>query len=184
MNKAILKRLAVELREEVGADPRGAFDPHRLAGEYGVGEVSLSGLDCAAAAQHFRELRPTAFSGALVPVGSGSFIVENDVHDPQRRRSTAAHEMAHWVREHPFTVTLMASERRRGIADREHEAEADELAGELLLPAAAARWLAYRRATEEDVADRFDVSVEMARWRMTAAGARKIAARADAARRR
>lgn len=182
MNKAALDRLAAELRGEVGTDPRGAFGPYALAELYGVQVVSLSGLDCAAAVWHFTATRPAVFSGALVPVGTGAVILENHSHDPHRRRSTAAHEMAHWTLEHPFHEALFATARGCRIGDREQEAHATELAGELLVPIAAAKWLAYRNATDQEVADRFDISLEMARWRMHGTGARKIAARAAARR--
>lgn len=183
MNKAELGRLALELRGEVGVDAHAAFDPYRLAEQYGIEVHLLSTLDCVPAAAHFTVTRPAAFSGALVPVGTGAVILENDAHDRRRRRSTAAHEMAHWVREHPFTTPLMASsERGCRIGDREQEAEATELAGQLLVPTDGAVRLAFRDATDEDAAERFDVSIEMARWRMNGSGARKRARRAAAAR--
>ena len=119
----------------------------------------------------------------LVPLGAGATIVENDAHDRFRRRSTTAHEMAHWVREHPFTVALMAAEYGCGIADRRLEAEATELAGQLLIPTTAAVRLAHRGATNQDVAELYDVSLEMARWRLDSTGARKIAQRTAARRR-
>lgn len=183
MNKAALARLAAELRGEVGTDPRGAFDPYALAGLYGVEVVSLSGLDCAAATRHLSATRPAVLSGALVPVDTGAVILENHSHDRHRRRSTAAHEMAHWTLEHPFREALFATARGCRIGDRDQEAEATELAGELLVPIAAAKWLAHRDTPDEEIADRFDVSLEMARWRMNGTGARKIAARSAARRR-
>ena len=42
--------------------------------------------------------------------------------------------------------------------------------------------VAYNKATDEDVARRFGISVQFARWRMNATGARKIAKRAFAKR--
>lgn len=145
----------------------------------------LSALDCAPAAAHFAVTKPAAFSGALVPVGTGAVILENDAHDRRRRRSTAAHEMAHWVREHPFTAPLMASsERGCRIGNRDQETEATELAGQLLIPVDGAVRLAFRGATDEDAAERFDVSIEMARWRMNGSGARTVARRTAAVRQR
>lgn len=183
MTKAALARLALELRAEVGADPRGPFDPYALAAEYGLAVVSMSELDCADAVRHFTATRPAAFSGALVPVGTGARILENNSHDRLRRRSTVAHEMAHWALEHVFRGILLATANRCGIGSRQDERDAAELAGELLVPVSAARWLAYQDATDPDVADRFDVSIEMARWRMNGTGARVVAARTAARRR-
>jgi len=77
----------------------------------------------------------------------------------------------------------MAAERGCGIADRELETEAGELAGHLLIPTAGALRLAHHRATDQDVAELFNVSVRMARWRMDSTGARRIAERTASKRR-
>lgn len=182
MTKAALRRLALELRAEVGVGPHGVFDPYGLAEEYGLAVHRLSDLDCLEAAGHFGSVNPGVFSGALVPLGRGAVILDNDSHDPLRRRSTVAHEVAHWVLEHPFTAPLMTSSRGCRIGHPAHEKEAAELGGELLVPADAAQRLAYRDASDTEVADVLDVSVEMARWRMDATGARKIARLAAAKR--
>lgn len=184
MNKAQLKRLALELREEVGLSPFEVFDPYRLAELYGVDVYQLCDLECSPEAMtHFRVTRSEVFSGALVPVGTGAVIIENDAHDPFRRRSTAAHEMAHVTLGHPFTAT-MVNERGCRTAEPAHEAEAAELGGELLLSFEAAKGLAWFRLSDEEAALKYGVSVEIARWRLNATGARKIASRARAKRQR
>ncbi|UJP41061.1 ImmA/IrrE family metallo-endopeptidase [Cellulomonas palmilytica] len=183
MNKAGLKRLALEVREEIGLGPHDPLDPLQLADAYGIDVLPLSQLGCSPTVlAHFQSARQSVFSGALVPLSDGStVIVENDTHAPERRVSTASHEMAHVILEHPFTATLMDGKGCR-ISEPAHEAEAAELGGELLIPTDAARRLAYLNVADVDVARRFGVSVEMARWRMTATGARKVAARARAKR--
>lgn len=185
MNKAALKRLALELREELDLTPHDPFNPLDLARLYGVEVIRLSEIDCSPEAlNHFRIERPAVFSGALVPLPDGStVIVENDWHVPERRVSTASHEMAHVTLEHPFSATLTNSKGCR-VSVKEHEAEAAELSGELLIPSDAARKLAFDGVSDEVAAERFGVSVEVARWRLNASGARKIAARAHAKRRR
>jgi Zn-dependent peptidase ImmA (M78 family) len=180
-NKAECKRLAVELRAEIGLGPMDALDPWKLANEYGVEVFGLTALPLDhGAREHFTITRPDVFSGALIPVGNGAVIIENDAHPEARRRSTMSHELAHVVREHRFGASLV-NERGCRLADQVQEDEAAELAGELLVPFEAAKLLARRRATNEAVALQFGVSVEMARWRMDATGARKIAERTAAA---
>ncbi|MET8524707.1 ImmA/IrrE family metallo-endopeptidase [Micromonospora sp. NPDC005172] len=177
MNKAALKRLAIELREEVGVGIHDVFDPYQLAKLYGIQVISLSSSGCSEEAlQHFQVKRPDVFSGALVPFNNGAIILENDLHLPERKRSTCSHEMAHVVLEHPFTAALV-NERGCRVANREHEQEAAELSGELLLPFEAAKLLARRRASDEEAAKRFAVSVDFARWRLNSTGARIIASR-------
>lgn len=180
MNKSALKRLAVELRTEAGCGTHDRFDPYQLADLYGVDVHRLSDLDCAEAALiHFRVTRPEVFSGALVPlVTGGAVIIENDAHSPERRRSTASHEMAHLALEHTFQASLADGDARRcRLTNKEQEAEAAELSGELLLPYEAAKFLAIRSVSDEEAAKRFDVSVEIAAWRLNSTGARKMAER-------
>lgn len=181
MNKSALRRLALEVREEVDLTPQDPFDPFELAKLYGVDVVRLSDVECSRAAlEHFQITRPEVFSGALVPFSDGStVIVENDAHSWERRVSTASHEMAHVVLEHPFRAALTNAKGCR-IADQEHEGEATELGAELLIPTEAARRLAYNGATDEEAAVRYGVSVALARWRLNVTGARKIAVRARA----
>lgn len=180
MNKAALKRLALELRGEIGLGPYEPFDPHQLAGVYGIGVYQLCDLDCSAEAmRHFLIDSVEVFSGALVPVGDGAVILENDRHDASRRRATAAHEMAHVVLGHPFAMTLV-NERGCRTADPNHESEAAELGAELLLSFEAAKRLARRHATDAEAAAQYGVSPQIARWRLDSTGARLIAQRAEA----
>jgi len=178
VNKAALKRLALEVRREIGIDVLEALDPYALAREYGVEIVRLSDLDCSPGTiEHFTSIRKGVFSGALIPLGGGgAVIVENDSHAVERRISTAGHEMAHVLLEHPFDATITDSTGCR-MGSRAHEEEAAELGAELLIPTDAAHQLAYRGVRDEEVAARFGVSLQLARWRLDATGARVRAAR-------
>lgn len=180
INKAACRRLAGEVRAELGLESMDALDPWDLAELYGVPVVSLSALPLDHdIREHFQTVRPLVFSGALLPHLTGAVIIENDAHPLARRRSTMSHEMAHVVREHRFGASLV-NEKGCANADRFQEDEAAEISGELLIPFDAAKQLARRQATDDEVALRFRVSLELARWRMNATGARKIAARSAA----
>jgi Zn-dependent peptidase ImmA (M78 family) len=183
-NKAELARLAIEVRQQdLGLTEYQRLCPYQLAEEHGITVYSLADLaaaGCSAEAiELFASLKPEVWSAALVPNGTGQFIVENVAHNRLRRRSNVAHEMAHLILEHEFDEILFAGD-ERGCKDpvsKRVEAEATELSGELLLPAAAARRAAIRRLSDQDVADLFDISVDFARWRMNVSGARLIAQR-------
>ncbi|MEX5268569.1 ImmA/IrrE family metallo-endopeptidase [Kocuria sp. CPCC 204721] len=176
------KQLALEVRAEIGLGPHDPFDPYHLAEMYGIRVVRLTDLNESDAVRHFTEVRVSALSGALIPDGSSLLILENDIHTPQRRRSTLSHEMAHVILEHSFGVTL-AYDRKCGLGG-DSENEADLLAGELLIPFDAALRQAWKDATNEEVATLFEVSTQHAAWRMNASGARKIVRRTRAARQR
>lgn len=113
----------------------------------------------------------------LVPIGSGAVIIENDSHPKVRRRSTVSQELAHVVSEHNTSLV----ERGCRLADPDQEGEAAAFAGELLVAFEAVKLLARKRLSNEEVALRFGVSVDMARWRMDSTGARINAKRRTAA---
>lgn len=177
LNKAACKRLAAQVREELGLTPMDALDPWDLAREYGIDVVQLSDLPVGDQVRdHFTVHRTDVFSGALVPLGTGVLIVENDAHPLVRRRSTMGHELAHVLGEHTFSAGFV-NERGCRIADDVQEGEAAEIGAELLVPFEAAKLLARRGATNQEVALQFGVSVELARWRMDSTGARLMAKR-------
>lgn len=133
--------------------------PYQLAEEHGTDVYSLEELAASGCPQqaidYFTSVDPEAWSAALVPNGTGRFIVENTVHLPRRRRSNVAHEMARLLLEHEFDRVLFTDGKRgcRNPATREMEEEAAELSGELLLPAAAAARAAVAGKTDEQVGD-------------------------------
>jgi hypothetical protein len=175
--KARAKRRALEVREEMGVAGFAPLDPYALADLYGIEIVDLTHPAMpAAAVAHFTGPRADWFSGALIAVGNGSVIIENHVHERSRRRSTIAHEMAHVLLEHEFGLLVANANGCRSSATT-LEREAAELSGELLVPSDAARIAACRGWTDAAVARYFRVSTPMARWRMNATGARRVAVR-------
>lgn len=173
--KAEAKRLALELRAEIGLDAHSPFNPYAFADEHGIPVVQLSNLD-GPARDHFLRADGSALSGALIPIGTGVAILENDAQPLTRRRTTMCHELAHVVLEHEFGVSLSADERKCGLGG-EQEEEADWLSGEMLIPYDGAFRLARANATDQQAAHLFDVSLAVARWRMNHSGARKVVER-------
>lgn len=183
--KAQARQLANEIRvDELCCDMWGPFDPWALATDYGIRVLGISEVGAAAESiRHLTEVDQTLFSGALLPLGTGRLILENDSHELVRRRSTVAHEMSHVLLEHVFSTILVREKESCRNSDQDQELEAAELSGELLVPSSAAISLARRKVPDEVVAEKFAVSLEMARWRMHVSGARTIAKRTAAARR-
>jgi len=172
--KTMAKELALEVRREIDLGADVPFEPHALAKLYGIQVLRISDLGLSAT-------ESTAFSGALIATGTGQLIVENDSHSPARCKMTVSHEMSHVVLEHSFSTLIVDSAGCRDLIG-DQEGEAAFLAGELVLPSDAAIQLAFRNATDEEVALHFGISVEAARWRMNVSGARVIASRARAKR--
>lgn len=121
------KDLALAARRELGIDAFAPLDPYALAELYGIDVFDLGASDLPTeAVGYFTVTRPDRFSAALVPVGTGAIIIENQAHELPRRRSTMAHEMAHVLLEHEFGL-LFASEDGCRAAASPVEEEANEL---------------------------------------------------------
>jgi hypothetical protein len=166
-----------ELAEEERANLFDPLDPQRLAAEYGVPIYCLSDLagEAVDAVTHFSEEGSRRWSAALVPVGSGRLIIENDTHELPRRRSSIGHELSHHLLEHPFEQLILTDDRCRRFEPK-LEDQATYLSGQLLIPEPAARRAAFDGWNNEKVADRFQVSTQFAQMRMK--GVRVFAERA------
>jgi hypothetical protein len=176
--KTAAKKLSLELREEIGLKAMDPFDPYQMAELYGIQVHRLSELECSDEARnHFMEANPKALSGALIPIGTKLAILDHDGHSVARRRATLSHEISHVVLEHHFSNSALLDSTGCRTSDPEQEEQAVELSGELLVPFSAALLMARQGNDDATVSLKMGVSVEFARWRMNASGARKIASR-------
>ena len=184
--KEAAKHLALEVRQEIGVDAFAPLDPLDLASEYGIPVYPLSelgGFGCSdAALSYFADEDTATFSAALVPVGTGRIIIDNDDHAPTRRRSSVAHEMSHVLLEHQFNAAILGPDGCRAVP-KDIEDEAEWFAGELLITFTAAVVLARRGASDVEVAQRYGVSPRRAGMRMNTSGARTIVSRQQGRRR-
>lgn len=178
--QASMIAVACEERSDLGVGPFDALDPFALAAHHGipiypVDELATSPL-AAEAVQWFTTTGAGLWSAALIPVDRFRIIIENTAHTVQRRRASIAHELAHYLLEHPFDEALVDVERRCRTFDKTREDQAKFLSGELLIPQRAARRAAFCGWTNDQVASHFGVSIQFAQMQM--AGARTYAARA------
>lgn len=175
----LMRQVALEERAELGLSIWEPLDPYGLAESHGVRVYEIAELAAAGCPtetiEFFTKIDTKAWSAALMPRGSTRFIIENGSHESVRRRSSVAHEMSHHLLEHPFSDTLVADDHKR-LYSAELEEQALFLSGELLVPNEACVKLAFRSATNEDVARKFDVSTQFAQMRMR--GVRVMASRA------
>jgi hypothetical protein len=181
--KTEARRLALDVRSELGLDALAPFDVVGWAQLYGVPLLALRDLPCGdRARERFSGDGASVWSAALIPNGTGQVIIYNSCHGPARIKSDVTHEAAHVLLEHPNVTSVSMNQ---GCArEPELEEEANELAGELLLPTSAAHRMARRRLSDREVGLMFGISAEMARWRLNSTGARLIARRREEAYRR
>jgi hypothetical protein len=177
--QAAMREVTLEERADLGLDEAEPFDPYALAEKHGIevyamGDIAQFGVG-EPALRHFTVDETAVWSAALVPLGSARVIVENNAHPLVRRRSNIAHELGHHLLEHPFDDVILGEDHKRQF-DQRQEKEAKFMAGELLVPLAAASRMAYRGWDNERVAAAYGVSKQFAQMQMS--GQRVRAARA------
>ncbi|MCO5974828.1 ImmA/IrrE family metallo-endopeptidase [Actinoallomurus soli] len=164
-----MREVAQEERAELGLSATDRFDPYALAEAHGIKVYTLSDLrqyDLGVQAlHHFTEQDSSAWSAALVPFGTARIIIENETHAPARRRSNIAHELGHHLLEHPFDGVIFGENHKRQFNDKQ-EKQATFMAGELLIPLAAAARMAYAGWDNQRVADAYGVSPQFAQMQM------------------
>lgn len=172
--KAWCERTAGDYRRTLGVPPTGAFDPNRLAARLGVRVMTPTGIPTLSdtARRQLLETDPDSWSAVTLVRGDAGLVVLNSAYGEARRRSSLAHELAHLILNHAADATRLAEPGLlfRGSFDREQEEEATWLAGCLLVPRDGL--LAARRETdsEEALARRFEVSLDLVRRRLRMTG--------------
>ena len=169
--KAEAERLALAVREELGMDVTDPFDCLALADhlaipvvslvdmvKFGASDASVARLSCAG----------TEFSALTVCAGAARLIVYNPSHPPGRRANSLAHELSHILLEHSPGPALDESGCRRW--DGVCEAEADWLAGCLLVPREGALRLLLQNRSPASIAAHYRVSRKLFEWRANHTG--------------
>jgi Zn-dependent peptidase ImmA (M78 family) len=95
-------------------------------------------------------------------------IVYNPRHEPGRKASSLAHELAHVILEHEAAPAIGVGGCRHW--DGLQEAEADWLGSALLVPRAGALAWMLESDDVEGGASNFGVSIELFRWRINHTG--------------
>jgi len=171
VNKAALGRLAKEVREDFGLREDHPFNPFHWSNENGIPFISLRDFTAdEAAMRRFLEEKPHVWSAALLRDGRRSLVIYNPERSTERIRSDLTHEVAHFEAEHDPSPAWTGEDSSCGGTTKAQEKEAAELAGALLVPQEKARAAVIRGIAPEVVAGRFQVSVEMATWRMKMSG--------------
>jgi hypothetical protein len=169
--KSDAERTAEVVRGDLGLGPLDRLDCFALAEAWGIPVVSLGELrkDGASETSIRRLLSPEAgFSATTVVVGPRRLIVYNPRHEPGRKASSLAHELAHVILEHEAAPAIGVGGCRHW--DGRQEAEADWLGSALLVPRAGALAWMLESDDVEGGAGNFGVSVELFRWRINHTG--------------
>jgi hypothetical protein len=164
-----MREVTQEERAALSLSATDPFDPYALAEAHGIPVYTLNGLRGfgagAEAISHFTACESSAWSAALVPLGPARVIIENESHAAARRRSNIAHELGHHLLEHPFDNVILGEDHKRQFNEQQ-EKQATFMAGELLIPLAAAERMAFDGWDNARVAAAYGVSEQFAQMQM------------------
>lgn len=161
----------MRVREQMGLKPVDAIDPSAICLHFDIKLIKLSELD---PGSDFLGMDNSSFSAVTVPCGGVTAIVHNDSHHSYRQRSNICHELAHCFLGHKCTPPLMENGER--ARDGGIEAEANFLAGALLIPNEAAIYM-VRSGLVMQAQGLYGVSRPMLEYRLRVSGAQVIQGR-------
>ena len=175
--KAEANRIALRVREQLSLDAKAPIDPFAVCELY---EIPVFKLSEVSPDSPFLRQAQSEFSAVTVPSGFHTAIVHNDSHHPYRQRSNVCHELAHCFLGHECAPPLTDEGTRS--RDSGIEAEANFLAGALLIPNEAAIHILLNGNRFE--AERiYGVSNDMLTYRLRVSGAQTILKRMGGPRR-
>lgn len=121
--------------------------------------------------EELEELQPGAFSAATFRLPDGEYVIAySPLSKIGRRRSDQAHELAHIILDHDVRTVERVGTLQFLTCDVEQEEEANWLGGCLLLPRPLLLKAAKENLSASEIAERFEVSEPMARFRLNASG--------------
>lgn len=171
--KAGAEREASRLRKELGLAPGDPLNVQDLATSLGVKVVSAERLIELERLHELERLQAFAFSAATFEISGRRFIVTNPLRTEGRLASDVAHELSHVLLKHELSEVREID----GVPFRscrpDEEEQATAFGGTLMLPRPLLVAMASRGMGPEEIADRCQVTVEMARYRYNSTGVAK-----------
>lgn len=172
--KAESERRALEWRAKLKLRSDAPLDPRRIASELGVpvvtiADVAAAGLLARKTADYLLNGGQKDFSAVTLVENGRGLIVENEAHPDGRRSNSIAHEVSHLLLKHEPHPPFAKGGTRQWFAAL--EAEADWLAGTLLVPRDAALAIARANLDPQRAADAYRVSTQLMKQRLHMTGA-------------
>lgn len=171
--KAQAERQAAQLRSTLGLGPEARIDINELARK----ALNFTIIDAAALVpfeqlEELETIQAFSFSAAMFDIAGRKIIVTNPLRSPARRNSDIAHEISHVLLEHELSEIRYIDDVPFRTCLPDQEEEATTLGGTVLLPRQLLLASARRNPSlsPEQVATEYDVTVEMARFRLNSTG--------------
>lgn len=171
--KAEAEREAARVRKELGLASHDRLDPRELASHLSISVVDAADLVAISELEELERLQAYAFSAATFKIQDRKIIVVSPLRTKGRQNSDIAHELAHVMLQHDLSEIKDLNGMPFRTCKPDEEEEATAFGGTLLLPRPLLLSAARRRASVEQIASDYDVTVEMARFRYNTTGVAK-----------
>jgi len=168
--KAEAERIAEEVRGEMGKRPSDPVDAFDLARHVGATVRCADELTSREKLETLEEIQPAAFSACTFTIGDKHVIVYNPLASAGRTQSDVAHEVSHIMLKHDMKSVETIGGLTFFTCDAEEEQQANWLAGCLLLPRRLLYVAARRGLGGAEIAETYNVSEQMASYRLRATG--------------
>jgi Zn-dependent peptidase ImmA (M78 family) len=173
--RAEAERISAALRKDLGiaaADPLPLDEAARVRNAKVVSATDLVEVERLA---ELERLQAFAFSACTFDIGGKAVIVFNPLRSEPRQRSDVAHELSHVLLSHELSEIREVAGLPFRTCRPDQEEEATMLGGTLLLPRPLLLRAVSRDMGVDDIARKYAVTPEMARFRLnTTAVARQI----------
>ncbi|WP_141578805.1 ImmA/IrrE family metallo-endopeptidase [Actinomadura sp. WMMA1423] len=165
--KAEAERLADRTRSDMGLTPTTPVDVRVLAHHLNIEVVPADQLIDIRKLQELIAEQDGAFSAASFHLPDDRVVIVcNPLNDPARTNSDIAHEIAHILLRHDVRELQTIGGNVFFTCDPDQEEEANWLAGCLLLPRQILLREAFANASADHIAAKYQVSAQMARFRL------------------
>lgn len=169
--KAEAERRAAALWTDLEIPIIAPFDLERCAEHIGARIVMADALVSRSRLEELEEIQPWSFSACTFEVHGSPVIVLNPLRSAGRRRADGAHELAHVFLRHQMRVPERVGDYVFFTGNPDQEDEASWLAGCLLLPRQAVVKALLTGMDVPGLAEHYQTTEEMARFRVNATGA-------------
>jgi hypothetical protein len=170
--KSWCENTSTSTRSKLGLDPQEPLSPYELAEKLRVMVWTLDdvpGLPVETLS-FLASPKGDEWSAVTVCYNEQNIIIVNPRHSIGRTSSDLMHELSHIMLNHKAGETYFSGDFMMREYDEKQEAEADWLAGSLLLPRKALEYIKYNHLPDEHVTEIYSVSSQLYiyRCRMTA----------------
>ena len=167
------EREAKRIRADLGLRPAEPVDVYQVAKHLGVRVIAADELIDAARLQDLERVQAFAFSACTFDIDGTKVIVVNPLRTPARRASDIAHELSHLLLTHRLDEIRNVAGVPFRTCRPDQEEEASNLGGTLLLPRPLLLSAVRRGLDDQAIATQYDVTTEMARFRVNRTGVRR-----------